>query len=240
MERPQIMLVSKSEELRYALSRLLLRFNYELLYAPTAQLAMQLVHKQPKTALAIFHGELIDISVIDAIKALRKFRKGFPAIVIIPPEQAEKFGILKESGSTGIVTLPLNLGRLLLKINRYAQESEQSQTVPAVTASHLALAAETFFTIRDISETGCCLRANFPIPLNNILVLESQELSYRLGMGENNHFPVRVVHCSPGDTSKSFDIGVQFIGLTDQTKARLRSACLSVKGFKYTNSGSNK
>lgn len=236
MERARILLFDRSQDLRQALSRLVVRFNYELVHAPTSQLGLQRLHNKEDFALVVINGHMGDLSAEELLKAIRKWRTQFPAIIIAAPTEAAKAVEMKSFGPTGVVLTPVHLGHLLLKINALTTTVQKEQSIPVTMASSLALSAQVYFTLKDISETGCCLHSHFPMKRNHILIMESSELSSRLGLSAETSFPIRVSNCTESNGTKGFDVGAQFIGLTDKAKTRLRAACLSVKGFKFTGS----
>ncbi len=234
MQRQQIILLDSDEDLRQALAGLLSRFQFQLLYAPALQPGLQLLRKNPDVALAIINRALPGTDGLDAAHALRAWKQELPVILLAPPVEDARYDALILSGPTAAVPQPVNLGQLLLTVSRLmvvsAEEEATEESVP------VSLDAKVFFTILDISDSGCCLRSHFPLRRNQIVVLESAELVKRLGLSRAYCFPVRVCSCAPNEGTRIYSIGAQFVGLNEHLRGRLHAACRSLKGFKFTGS----
>lgn len=238
MERQQILLIDPQQSLRQALTRLLTRFEYELVYAASPQLAFKVLHKKPDIALALVSHDVTGLSAAETVKALRRWKESCPAIFLAPPGREEEFRELHASGPTAVATLPLDLAQLLLVINRLLQQDPVQPQYPGETVFPLvaALDAKVFFTVTDISETGCHLRSHIPFERNSILVLQSPELANRLNLPAEYNFPMRVCGCVRTAGTHSHSVSAQFVGMSAEARTRLRSACLSAKGFKFNGS----
>lgn len=233
MQRQQIILIDPEESLRQALGGLLSRFDCRMVYAPAAQPAMQLLHRNPDIALAVVAYGLEGIGALETIRALRRWKQGLPVVVMAPPQDCARCEELAADGPTTVLAQPVNLGQLLLHLSRMLGAAAQEPQEPVL---KIDLEARAFFTIVDISETGCRLRSHFPLERNHIIVLESPELARRLELPAGYTFPVRVCGCEAGEETRTYSIGAQFVGMSAELRSRLRAACLSVKGFKFTGS----
>lgn len=231
----QILIIDPEEELLSAITRILSRFGHKIQYASKATEAIKLLSKANKLDLIIVDNNLPDISGIELIRSLAKSYPDIPYILVanelIPTDMKEAHNI----GAKKVFIKPLNLARFILEINRLAVkaiEAPEEEKESTQIQTGLEIPAEFFFTIKDISETGCCIRSHFQLSHNDIIVLEAPDLAHKLATSALTPFPVKIANCSPQPDSKVYNIGAEFIGMPEELKLKIRNACLSVKGFK--------
>lgn len=233
-KRQKILLIDPTDKLKLALSRLLTRFNYDLLYASTPQLSFPLLHQKSNIALAIISHDVSGLPPLDTVHALRRWQEDFPVILLTPNTQNPAY--LKLPQPTTILPVPVNLGQLLLAINRMVHITHPQASEEPEEWLEQTMEARVLFTVLNVSESGCCLRSHFPLKRNSILVLDSPELANKLQLPAEHSFPLRICNCVQSTGSRTYSTGAQFIGMTDDIRSRLRSACLSAKGFKFNGS----
>lgn len=230
--RLRILLIDDDAESRVLLMRTLSKFGYELVCASNAPDGLGILRMNPDIVLVLLDSTLSGTSGLDTLKEIGSAPKAPPVMMMSATSSKSQVLAAIKAGAVDFILKPVNVGKLILKINtvvdKYCASSQDA--IPA--AQDLALEAETHFTFQDISETGCAIRSSFPLQQNSILVLESRELTERLNLPADRTFPVRIANCVPVKTGKGYQLGAQFVGLTEDCKRQLRVACTSAKGFK--------
>ncbi len=235
MENTKLLVADNNQDLYKALDSVLVRFGFKVVYESSDSSAMQTLRNDSEISVAVLRYELKGLNGVELTRALRKFRPEVSVFIIADSPDDIKLPPFNGIAPVSLIGEPLHLGRLILMINKCTETIKEFSNEPTY-LSGLAIPADTYFTIKDISETGCCLRSLFYLENNSIIILESKDLSQRLKLPITTSFPIRISNCRESDSGKGYDAGAQFIGLQGSTKAKLRTACLSVKGFKVTGS----
>lgn len=233
MSKGKIIVLDNLQNLYKALNLVLKRFGYEVLFNSSETTALHILQKDEDISLVVVRNELSGLSGVELTRALRKLRPDVAVIIIADNASEVTLPPINGIAPVKLVGEPLELGPLITMIDKYTKALQKESIEPTMLTG-LTLPAETFFAIKDISETGCCLRSLFDLDVNYIVILHSADLAQRLKLPADTAFPVRVSNTRPADSGKGYDSGAQFIGLQGSDKANLRAACLSVKGFKVT------
>lgn len=230
--RLRILLIDDDNESRILLLRTLSKFGYELLNAANGTDGLNILRMNPDIVLVLLDNTLSGMSGTDMLKEIRSLRNAPPVMMMSATSTKSQVLEAIKAGATDFILKPVNIGKLILKINAAVDKYTATVDVGLSAVQDLALEAETFFTFQDISETGCAIRSSFPLQQNSILVLESRELTERLNLPPDRTFPVRIANCVPVKSGKGYQLGAQFVALTEDCKRQLRVACASAKGFK--------
>lgn len=230
--RLRILLIDDDNESRTLLLRTLSKFGYEILYAANAADGLNILRMNPDIVLVLLDNTLSGMSGADMLKEIRAIRNAPPVMMMSATSTKSQVLEAIKAGAVDFILKPVNIGKLILKINASVDKYCEKAGGGSSMVHDLSLEAETFFTFQDISETGCAIRSSFPLQQNSILVLESTELTERLNLPPDRTFPVRIASCVPVKTGKGYQMGAQFVGLTEDCKRQLRVACASAKGFK--------
>ncbi len=231
-----ILLISSDAKLNELVNRYAKKFKFNLTLTDSGSKGIQSARESTAYPIIIITQLLFDISGSKAISILKKQEINSTYILITPKINRAEHNTFLKDGADIIYSTPLNIGNLLLDIQHaienYSEEDED--LINIAESPPISMQAAFQFTIRDISETGCLFRSTFPIEKGSVLILESKEVSDKLALAINTIYPVRVMNCEQVENNKGYDLGGVFVGLQRKITSRLKHACLSTKGFKFT------
>lgn len=228
----KLLVIDDDTSLRSTLVTALSRFGYDVKVAADGLSGLRILKGQPDIALVLLDGEMPGMSGMDVLKELGKWYERPPVIMMSARSQKEDVVAAIRAGAVDYIVKPLHLGNLVLKINKAVSRfRKDTENTPTQTAD-LNLEATISFSIIDISESGCAFKSSFPLAVDSILILESDDITSRLDLSPEECFPLRVANCSK--LGKGYKIGAQFIGLSSEVQQKLRMACSSPKGFKVS------
>lgn len=228
--RFKVLIVDDDKDLRNVVARVLPKFGFETVYASDGEAALDILKRNPDIALVMLDWMLPRLSGMGVLQELQKWADHPPVVMV--SARAERSYILKavQAGAVDYIRKPVQLGQMILKINSIVNKRREEMEQRAKMAPDLEIAAETIFTIMDISETGVSFRSSFEVAPQSIVILQSQELNERLGLEPEQAFPVRVANNQP--LKKGWKVGAEFIALEQEIKKKLSSACVSATTFK--------
>ncbi len=228
--RMKVALIDDDARLRMLLTRMLPRFGYEAICAGDGEAGLELLRRNSDVVLVLLDWVLPKLDGIEILREMKLWADAPPVLMISSKTQKEDVLAAIKAGAVDYCVKPVEIGRLVLKINSIIERFREQTEERAKRVPDLAVEGELFFSIMDVSETGISFRAPFPLRRDAIVVLESADLVERLSLQEKRSFPVRVANCT--QLKKGYRVGAEFIGLTEDVKKQLRLASQSAKGFK--------
>ncbi len=231
-----ILLISSDNDLNELMQTYCIKFDYNLAVYDSGSKGIQAARDSTTFKVIIVTQLLLDITGSKAISILKKqFGNSRYILITESINHVERATFIKD-GADIIHSNPLNLGELLLDIQDGIANYQdiEEQNISVLMSPRISMTAEFHFTIRDISETGCLFRSPFPIEPGSVIILESKEISDKLSVATNTIYPVRVMNCKHTESNKGYDLGGIFVGMQQKISSRLKHACLSAKGFKFT------
>ncbi len=234
-----VLLISSDDNLNEVLAGYCDKFDYKLTVTDSGSKGIQASRDTQDFAVIIITQLLFDINGSKAISIMKKQSPQSRFILLTEKLNKSDYNTFFRDGADMVYSKPLNLGELLLciqdGITNY--EGTVAQSEDLVISPSISMPAEFHFTVRDISETGCLFRSSFPIEPGSVIILESKEISDKLSVATNTIYPVRVMNCTKTENNKGYDLGGIFVGIQRKISNRLKHACISAKGFKFTTTG---
>ncbi len=232
----KVLLISSDDNLNDILAGYCDKFGYSLTITDSGSKGIQTARETPEFPVVIITQLLFDINGSKAISIMKKQSQSSRYILLTERLNKSDYNTFIKDGADMVYSHPLNIGELLLSIQdgiaNFIGADTQSQDL--VTSPSISMPAEFHFTVRDISETGCLFRSPFPIEPGSVIILESKEISDKLSVATNTIYPVRVMNCAKTENNKGYDLGGIFVGIQRKISNRLKHACISAKGFKFT------
>ena len=231
-----ILLISSDNDLNELLQNYCLKFDYNLSVFDSGSKGIQAARESTVFPVIIITQLLFDITGSKAISILKKQAINSKYILVTESINHTERATFIRDGADVIHSNPLNISEILLDIQDgiTSYKDVEEKNVSVLKSPRISMVAEFHFTIRDISETGCLFRSQFPIEPGSVIILESKEISDKLSVATNTIYPIRVMNCKHTENNKGYDLGGIFVGMQQKISSRLRHACLSAKGFKFT------
>ncbi len=233
----KILIISSDKKLNEVLTKYVSKYDFDFSVIDSGSTGIQRLRDEDDYSVVVITQLLYDIAGSKAISILKKQNVSSKFILVTNTISKADYNSFVKDGADIIHSSPLNIGKLLLDIEEGAREYQHKDVVEIpniIESPEISMTAEFHFTIRDISETGCLIRSSFPVEVGSILILESIDISDKLSLATNTIFPMRVMNCKLSNNSKGYDLGGIFVGMQKKISVRLKQACLSAKGFKFT------
>ena len=231
-----VLLISSDDKLNHVLSNYCAKYDYDITVTDSGSKGIQATRDRITFPVILVTQILFDITGSKAISIIKKQSSNSRFLLITSKITPAEHNTFMKDGADYIFSAPLDISEILLNIqeaiNSYSEEATAVTSV--IQSPPISMRAEFHFTVRDISETGCLFRSPFPIEKGSIIILESKEISDKLSVATNTIYPVRVMNCNPAENNKGYDLGGIFVGMQKKISNRLKQACISAKGFKFT------
>ena len=231
-----VLLISSDDKLNHVLTNYCAKYDVNITVTDSGSKGIQATREGTTFPVVIVTQILFDITGSKAVSIIKKHSSNSRFILITNKITNAEHSTFMKDGADYIFSTPLDISEILLNIqdaiNSYTESAAEQNII--MQSPPISMKAEFHFTIRDISETGCLFRSPFPIERGSIIILESKEISDKLSIATNTIYPVRVMNCNPAENNKGYDLGGIFVGMQRKITGRLKQACISAKGFKFT------
>jgi CheY-like chemotaxis protein len=230
-DKKKILCIDDDVDMRALLETALGRFGFYTMLANDGPAGLRVYRENPDIATIILDEMMPGMSGMEVLAEIRKDANPPPVIILTARATREDVVAAIKAGVSDYLTKPVHLGNLVLRINTLIeQHTRKHGDAPVEKSPALGFDVKLPFTIVDVSETGCCFESSFAIPDGSIVVLESAEISKRLGLPAEYILPVRVANTKAA--GKRYRIGAQFVGMDEEVCLKLRSVCRSAAGFR--------
>lgn len=218
-----------------ALSRLLSRFDIEVIHNDDFNENVSFLRKNPQTCLALMTEQIKKVDVLSVAAVVKRVAPTMPVILIMNKESKLLSSDVKRISFAEILTQPLNFPQLLLKVKDYSLNKTVSASVAPVEKKMIAVdyPAQLTHLVKNISLNGLGLRATMPMAVGSLLQLEIPALYKKLSLPAETRIFIRVVNCRTSNHDNRFyTIGSEFIALPRKVADKITAACTTAIGLR--------
>lgn len=228
-DRTSILVIDDDLSIRKLMERILPRFGYEPILCKDGPSGLQALVDVPDIAAVVLDWMMPGMDGLEVMQAIRALDDAPPVLMLSAKSRREEVVLAIQAGVRDYVTKPPNIGDLIMRINRLVEQHRREEPSTGREAT-LDLRARAALTVVDVSQTGLCLEASFPLERGVVMMMTAAELSRRLELSPDTTFAIRVANCRKA--GRHYRIGGEFIGHDADLDRRIRKASLAAGGFR--------
>ena len=207
--KTKVLVADDDGAIRALLLRVLDKFGFIPFEARTGDEVISVLDKRPDISIVLMVWMMSGNESLETLRAVRKLPKAPKVIMMTAKTGREDVLAAIDAGASDYLAKPLNIGRLVLKLNTLSATMLSRDTAVMQAVPKLELEAGVTLPVIDISATGCAVLSPFPLDPGAVLFLDSRDLTKYFDLQEERNFPVRVANCEA--KGPRYKLGVQFI-----------------------------